>query len=145
MSQQPVVAEIALDVTLEYLDSAGHGHLLDAVLGYHRSAPFAVSLTFPTAAEPVSWRFGRDLLIRGLLQPAGDGDVRVSPATNRGGRAVVLITLCSPDGHVLLEARTDHVVKFLERTLALVPIGAESTNLDLDEVIAHILGDRPGR
>ena len=74
-------------------------------------------------------------------EPFGDGDVHVAPSINESGRAVVLITLSSPDGSLLLEARSDHVGDFLDRTLALVPCGTEAPNLDLDDLIAQILND----
>lgn len=139
MSQQPVVADIALDVPLECFDESGNSHRLDTVLGYHRPDPYAVTMTFMTADEPLTWTFGRDLLLRGMHESAGDGDVHVSPASNAFGQAVVLITLSSPDGHLLLEARTEHVEAFLDRTLALVPSGTETPNLDIDDLIAQIL------
>lgn len=139
MSQQPVVADVALDVTLECLDESGHHHQIDTVLGYHRPDPYAVTMTFLTADEPLVWTFGRDLLVRGMHEPSGDGDVHVSPAINEAGRAVVVITLTSPDGSLLLEARTDQVGEFLDRSLALVPSGTETLNLDLDDMIAQLL------
>jgi hypothetical protein len=139
MSQQPVVADVALDVTLECIDDSGHSHQIDTVLGYHRPDPYAVTMTFLTADEPLVWTFGRDLLVRGMHEPSGDGDVHVAPSINESGRAVVLITLSSPDGSLLLEARSDHVGEFLDRTLALVPCGTEAPHLSLDDLIAQIL------
>jgi hypothetical protein len=96
-------------------------------------------MTFLTPDAPLTWTFGRDLLIRGMHEPSGDGDVHVSPSVNESGRAVVLITLSSPDGSLLLEARSDHIGDFLDRTLTLVPSGTEEPNLDLDDMIAQIL------
>ncbi len=74
-----------------------------------------------------------------MHEAVGEGDVHVSPAINQSGRGVVLITLSSPDGHLLLEARTDHIAEFLNRTLALVPSGTEAPNLDIDDLIAQLL------
>jgi Streptomyces sporulation and cell division protein, SsgA len=139
MNKQPVVADVALDVTLECLDSNGQNHHIDTVLGYLREDPYAITMTFMTADEPLTWTFGRDLLINGLHAPSGDGDVHIAPAINHEDRAVALITLSSPDGSLLLEARTDQVSDFLDRTLALVPVGTESPNLNLDDLIAQIL------
>lgn len=139
MSQQPVVADVAVDVALGCLDESGHSHHIDTVLGYHRPDPYAVTMTFMTTDEPLTWTFGRDLLIRGMHEATGEGDVHVTPAIDQSGAAVVLITLSSPDGHLRLEARRDHVAEFLERTLALVPSGTESSNLDLDDLLAQLL------
>jgi hypothetical protein len=96
-------------------------------------------MTFLTADEPLVWTFGRDLLVRGMHEPSGDGDVHVAPSINESGRAVVLITLSSPDGSLLLEARSDHVGEFLDRTEALVPCGTEAPHLGLDDLIAQLL------
>ena len=138
MNRQPVVADVALDVTLECLDSAGNRHRIETVLGYHRPDAYAVTMTFMTGDEPLTWTFARRLLIDGMTQPTGDGDVHIFPSITKG-RAVIMITLSSPDGHLLLEARTDQVAEFIDGTLDLVPAGTESTQLDLDDLIAQIL------
>jgi hypothetical protein len=139
VNKQPVVADIALDVTLECMDDRGIKHQIDTVLGYHRTDPYAVSMTFMAAEEPLTWTFGRDLLIRGMHAPTGDGDVCVGPSIDELGRAIVLITLSSPDGSLLLEGRTDQIAHFLDRTLAMVPSGSEASHLDIDEMIAQLL------
>lgn len=137
MNRQPVVADVALDVTLECLDSRGNCHQIDTVLGYHRPDAYAVTMTFMTGDEPLTWTFARELLIDGMNEPTGDGDVHIAPAISNS-RSVVLITLSSPDGHLLLEARTDQVAEFIDGTLDLVPAGTESTELDLDHLIGKI-------
>ncbi len=139
MSQTPLVADVALDVTLECPDDAGQGYHLDTVLAYHRNDPFAVTMTFLTSEESLTWTFGRDLLIQGLRAPSGDGDVSVAPAICRDGQAVVLITLSSPDGHLMLQARADQIAQFVERSLAVVPLGAEVSHLDIDALVAQLL------
>lgn len=137
MNRQPVVADVALDVTLECRDSHGNSHKIGTVLGYHRTDAYAVTMTFMTGDEPLTWTFARDLLIDGMNQPTGDGDVHIAPAATNG-RAAVLITLSSPDGHLLLEARADQVAEFIDGTLDLVPAGTESSQLDLDDLIGKI-------
>lgn len=139
MTQPPVVADVALNVMLECPDDAGQGYHLDSVLAYHRHDPFAVAMTFVTTEESLTWTFGRDLLIEGLRAPSGDGDVCVAPAMCHDGRAVVLITLSSPDGHLMLQARADQIAQFVERSLSVVPTGAEATHLDIDALIAQLL------
>lgn len=134
---KPVVADVAVDITLECWDRRGNSHLIDTVLGYHRPDAYAVTMTFMTGDEPLTWTFARDLLIDGLCRPTGDGDVHIAPATT-DGRAVVLITLSSPDGHLLLEAPSDQVVAFVDGTLDLVPAGTESSELDLDDLIGQL-------
>ena len=140
MSQHPVIADVARDVMLECFDDGGNSHQIETVLGYHRPDPFAVSMTFLAADEPLTWTFGRDLLLAGLHEPAGAGDVHVAPAYNRFGASVVHVTQSSPDGELLLEADSEQVAEFLDDTLALVPSGSESANLDVDDLINQLLG-----
>ena len=85
------------------------------------------------------WTFGRDLLIRGTEAPAGDGDVHVSPAIGLSGRAMVSIELSSPDGHLVLLARSADVVDFIARTVAVVTPGTESDVFDADMLISQLL------
>ena len=83
------LADVALDITVECMDDRGIRHEIDTVLGYRRNDPFAVSMTFVTGEGNLVWTFGRDLLMRGVHSPTGDGDVHVSPAVSFTGRAMV--------------------------------------------------------
>jgi hypothetical protein len=133
------VADVAVDLTLECVDAAGRRHQIDTVMAYRRTDPYAVSMTFLTGDGDLTWTFGRDLLVHGVHQPVGDGDVRVSPAIGASGRAVVDVELSSPDGHLVLQARTTELAEFVERTTSLVPAGEESEHFDVDQLIASIL------
>ena len=55
------------------------------------------------------------------------------------GRAAVVMELCSPDGRLVTQLLTNELYRFLTRTLAVVPLGTES--IDLDEMVAAITGD----
>ncbi len=136
---QDVVADVALDVRLECLDETGHGHHLNSVMAYHRQDPFAVTMTFLTPDESLTWTFARDLLIEGLRKTSGDGDVCVAPAVSPAGRPVVLITLSSPDGHLMLQAPTSQITEFVERSLSVVALGSEDPHLDIDALVAQLL------
>ncbi len=136
----PVVADVALDVRLECLDETGQGHHLNSVMAYSRRDPFAVTMTFLTPDESLTWTFARDLLIQGLRRTSGEGDVCVAPAVCPAGRPVVLITLSSPDGHLMLQARTTQIAEFVDRSLSVVPIGSEVPHLDIDGLVAQLLG-----
>lgn len=140
MTNERILADVATDLTVECLDGRGNVHHIDTVLGFQRRDAYAVTMTFLTTAGELTWTFGRDLLLRGVHGPAGEGDVRVLPAINRSGQATVLIELTSPDGHLVMEARSDQVTDFLDRTVALVPAGAEGAALDVDELVAQLLG-----
>ena len=64
-------------------------------------------------AGEVRWTFGRDLLIGGLYEPTGDGDVHVWPCLDTDAHSVVMIELCSPDGEALVQARTSDITAFV--------------------------------
>ncbi len=97
-----------------------------------------MSATFNTIAGDVRWTFGRDLLIGGLYEPTGDGDVHVWPCLDNEGAPVVIIELCSPDGEALVQARTGDMTAFVNRMVAAVAVGAESAHLDVDAAISAI-------
>ena len=82
------------------------------------------------------WEFARDLLGRGLINPNGDGDVHIWPNQDGEGHAVVIIELCSPQGHALIELPTEDVLDFIARSYTMVASGHESAHLDLDATIA---------
>jgi hypothetical protein len=111
-----------------HLVATTQGRRFDARFRYNPADPFAVTLEF--AGQP-SWRFARDLLISGMVLPAGEGDVLVRPV-----KEGVEITLRSPSGE--LEIVFDHNALFdlLHKTLAIVPPGSEV--VDFDAEAAHL-------
>ncbi len=125
-------------VTLELIDAAGGATPLETELTYDARDPFAVSATFHTIAGQVRWTFGRELLLGGLNEPTGDGDVHVWPCLDNHARPVVIIELCSPDGEALVQARTADVTRFVQRMTALVAAGDEGSHIDVDAAIAAI-------
>jgi hypothetical protein len=133
------LSDVALDITVECMDDRGIRHEIDTVLGYRSSDPFAVAMTFVTSDGKLVWTFARDLLIRGAESPTGDGDVHVAPAIGLSGRAMVSIELSSPDGHLVLLARSSDVNDFLARTAAVVAPGTESDFFDADMLISQVL------
>lgn len=135
----PVLSGVALDITVECVDDRGIHHSLGAVLDYRRSDPFAVTMTFITGEGDLVWTFGRDLLVRGSVSPVGVGDVHVAPAIGLSGTAMVSIELSSPDGHLVLQARTTDVTEFISRSFAVVPDGEESDHFDVDALINQVL------
>ena len=127
------------DITIQCIDNSGRTHDLDTVFSYTKDDPFAVTITFLTPEGDLPWTFSRDLLLRGMTAPIGDGDVHVCPSINDRGRAVVIIELSSPDGHLVTEARTDALFTFVQRSLALVPEGEESMHVSMDSMIEQLL------
>ena len=124
---------------LELIDPSGAVAPLETELTYDPADPLAVSATFLTVAGRVRWTFSRDLLIGGLAEPVGDGDVHVWPCVDNEGNSVVIIELCSPDGEALVQGRTADVTGFVERMTRSVAPGAEGALLDVDGAIAAIL------
>ena len=126
-------------VTLEVIDATGTAMPLKAELRYDARDPYAVTTVFITNEQHIRWTFGRDLLIEGLYEPSGDGDVHVWPCLDADGRAVVIIELCSPDGEALVQARTGDLRSFVDRVTTVVEPGTESEYLDVDAAIAALL------
>jgi hypothetical protein len=129
---------VTQSLTLELIDATGAATPMQADLTYDPRDPYAVTAVFMTGAGNVRWTFGRDLLVDGLYEPTGDGDVHVWPCLDADGHAVVIIELCSPDGEALVQARTGDLTSFVERMTALVAPGSESDMMDVDATIAAI-------
>lgn len=114
-------------------------------LRYETCDPYAVRLTFHLPGDaPVTWAFGRELLIDGVGRPCGDGDVHIAPADTEGFGAV-LIRLQVGGDHALFRCGTAPLVAFLDRTDRLVPLGQERSLADfdthLDEALDRILAE----
>jgi hypothetical protein len=129
---------VTQSLTLELIDPTGAVTPLEAELHYDPSDPYAVTTVFMTGASQVRWTFGRELLIEGLYEPSGDGDVHVWPCLDADGHAVVIVELCSPDGEALVQARTGDVTSFVERMTKAVAPGAESNHVDVDAALTAI-------
>lgn len=132
-------ALVTESVTLDCVDGAGQTMTIPGELGYASTDPYAVTTTFFTAGGDVVWTFARDLMVRGLTAPAGDGDVHVWPCLDAEGQAVVIIELHSPDGELLVQIPTKDLYRFVNRTLAAVPLGTEGEHLDLDVLIGQLM------
>jgi hypothetical protein len=143
VTQQPISRALSQELVLQVLDAWGRTVDLPAEFGYDPSDPWAVMITFHGASgrstEPVRWAVGRDLLLRGLTDPAGEGDVLLFPSVDENGRAAVVMELCSPDGRLVTQLQSSDLYRFLSRTLMAVPVGTES--IDLDELVASLVSD----
>ena len=129
-----MTTETKLSLVVEHGDAVP----VDAVLGYDSADPFAVSVTFRvTTDEQVRWVFARELLIAGLDNPTGRGDVMVWP--DAMDPDVIILSLTTPQGHALFEARRWIVRDFVEQSLATVPAGTESAHLDWDGILSTLL------
>jgi hypothetical protein len=131
---------ISRHVILELFSSAGSA-LVEAELRYDADDPYAVAVAFQLDGSELVWVFGRDLMLRGVAEPAGDGDVQIFPSLDDDGRLVVVLQLSSPSGLALVEAKARDVIDFLASTRAAVWPGTESNYLRLDDAIQALLVD----
>ncbi|WP_405621437.1 SsgA family sporulation/cell division regulator [Streptomyces sp. NBC_01511] len=133
------VIEQALQARL--VASAPQLETVPAILHYDGEDPFAVRMAFPPTATlegtEVSWAFSRELLTLGMDEPAGLGDVRVRPF----GYDRTVLEFHAPEGVAMVHVRTSEVRRFLDRSLAIVPVGREHLYLDLDHDVAELLRD----
>ncbi|GAB1508622.1 SsgA family sporulation/cell division regulator [Actinophytocola sp. KF-1] len=105
---------------------------------YRADHPYTVVAAFQTERDRwVEWVFSRELLVAGLTESAGLGDVRFSPLEERGLRMLV-VEIESPEGYALLEVDHEAVAEFLGATESLVPLGSESEHFDVDALIDEL-------
>jgi hypothetical protein len=139
---RPSTVEVETSLRLVAPDAAGLS--VRASLRYDPADPYAVHTVFhaePGGGEAVSWCFARDLLVTGLDEPTGIGDVRVWPWATPHGDFVAL-ALSSPGGNALFEVPRSVVVRFLRRTYLAVQPGRETEHLDVDTAVSRLLADR---
>ena len=105
---------------------------------YRASDPYAVSLAVRTRQDRwVEWLVGRELVVDGLVGPAGEGDVRMCPRTVQG-YDIIEVEISSHDGRAVLEVDRDLMRQFVDASLDIVALGDESGWMDLDGEIARI-------
>jgi len=131
VNQHPKAHTLSQELVLQCLDARGRSVDLPASFGYDPADPWAVCITFRGPKEEVSWLVARELLVQGLTDPAGEGDIQLWPSIDDHGRAAVVMELRSPDGHLATQLSTHELYRFLTRTQALVPTGTETMDLDL--------------
>lgn len=129
-------------VVLDFVDDEGRRASIDAEMVYDQRDPFAMSVVFKTLPA-VTWTFSRELLLTGMYEPSGEGDVHIWPCLSGNGQAVVIFEFSSPDGEVLVQAGLRECAKFAHRMQDSVPPGEESKYLNLDATILQLLGDAP--
>src|ERR1700709_1018989 len=139
MKQTKTAQVVTESVQLELVGPQGEATSIDADLVFDPADPYAVTMVFRTGVQEVLWTFGRELLVEGLYEPTGDGDVHVWPCLSSDGSAVVIIELCSPDGELLVQASSRNVTTFVSAMLDSVAAGQESTFVDCDDELAQIL------
>ncbi|MFF6780961.1 MULTISPECIES: SsgA family sporulation/cell division regulator [Streptomyces] len=136
---------VQAEVMMSFLVSEELSFRIPVELRYETCDPYAVRLTFHLPGDaPVTWAFGRELLIDGVGRPCGDGDVHIAPADPESF-GEVLIRLQVGTDQAMFRVGTAPLVAFLDRTDKLVPLGQERSLADfdtlLDEALDRILAE----
>ncbi|MTD57086.1 SsgA family sporulation/cell division regulator [Amycolatopsis pithecellobii] len=123
----------------QFVTLNGNGTPVFSRWTYVAGDPYVVTLAFRTErGHWIDWSFARDLLIDGLEEPAGLGDVRVRPDLAFTDDMLV-IELESPDGYGIVEMRRQDVERFVDATCQVVAPGTETDLLDIDAFIAQVI------
>ncbi|MEW2246605.1 MULTISPECIES: SsgA family sporulation/cell division regulator [unclassified Streptomyces] len=139
------VQAVQAEVMMSFLVSEELSFRIPVELRYETGDPYAVRLTFHLPGDaPVTWAFGRELLLDGVGRPCGEGDVRIAPV-EADTLGEVLIRLQVGGDQALFRASAAPLVAFLDRTDKLVPLGQEGALADfdahLDEALDRILAE----
>jgi hypothetical protein len=138
---------VTMQIDAHVVDSLGERHALIALMHYTGEDAFAVDTTFIAPQRPsdpgVTWTFARELLDTARFEPVGEGDVHAWPTMGDDHAPVIAMLLMSPDGQALVELSASGVEQFIKATLALVPVGAESSDVDFDRMLESLLADLP--
>ncbi|MEU2389222.1 SsgA family sporulation/cell division regulator [Streptomyces sp. NPDC007369] len=136
---------VQAEVMMSFLVSEELSFRIPVELRYDAGDPYAVRLTFHLPGDaPVTWAFGRELLLDGINKPCGEGDVHVAP-TSSEELSDVHIRLQVGSDRALFRAGAAPLVAFLDRTDRLVPLGQERSlgdfEMSLDEALDRILAE----
>jgi hypothetical protein len=143
MTHQPIPGTddcLNQPITLSCIDPWGRVVDVPTTLGYSVADPYAISLVFHSASGDVEWVVSRTLVLQGLAAPCGEGDVKIYPSIDEEARVVAILDFCSPDGRLIAQADSMELQSFLASTFEMVPVGVEGKHLDIDGMIAALLG-----
>ncbi|MEU0687049.1 SsgA family sporulation/cell division regulator [Streptomyces uncialis] len=130
---------VQAEVMMSFLVSEELAFRIPVELGYEAADPYAVQLTFHLPGDaPVSWTFGRELLVDGVAGPCGDGDVHIAP-DDPELLCDVLITLQVGTEQAVFRAGVAPLIAFLDRTDKLVPLGQERSMAGFDSLLDQAL------
>ncbi|WP_030676985.1 SsgA family sporulation/cell division regulator [Streptomyces sp. NRRL B-1347] len=136
---------VQAEVMMSFLVSEELSFRIPVELRYETCDPYAVRLTFHLPGDaPVTWAFGRELLVDGVGRACGDGDVHIAP-TGPDDLDEAVIRLQVGGDQALFRVGIPPLLAFLDRTDKLVPLGQERTLADfdthLDEALHRILAE----
>ncbi|MDK1475018.1 SsgA family sporulation/cell division regulator [Streptomyces sp. 549] len=133
---------VQADVMMSFLASEELSFRIPVELCYEAHDPYAVRFTFSLPGDaPVTWVFGRELLIDGISRAAGEGDVRIRPLSEEH-LADLLIMLQVGSEQALFRVSAPPLVAFLDRTDRIVPLGQEMSGEGIDAELDKILASQ---
>ncbi|MFI1394528.1 SsgA family sporulation/cell division regulator [Streptomyces sp. NPDC020681] len=131
---------VQAEVLMSFLVSEELSFRIPVELRYDPVDPYAVRMTFHLPGDaPVTWAFGRELLLDGIHGPSGDGDVHITP-TGPEGKWDLRIRLQVGRDRAVFQVGGAPIVAFLDRTDRLVPLGQERTFGDFEGNLEKALG-----
>ncbi|WP_406456649.1 SsgA family sporulation/cell division regulator [Streptomyces sp. NBC_01622] len=136
MTQLPDDPQLTVGTTGFVVVADDEGAIIATELVYRPDDCLAARLVLlgPDGIE-VRWTFAWDLLARGLMSPAGDGDITVRPA--RGPIDGIEVSLVSPStARVWLPG--DGVAEFVRKVRGRVGVDARGIAPALDKELAAI-------
>ncbi|MFF3288571.1 SsgA family sporulation/cell division regulator [Streptomyces sp. NPDC003023] len=136
---------VQAEVLMSFLVSEELSFRIPVELGYETGDPYAVRMTFHLPGDaPVTWAFGRELLLDGINGPSGEGDVHIAPIGPES-LSDVSIRLRVGGDSALFRVGAPPLVAFLDRTDKLLPMGQELTlgdfEMSLEEALGRILAE----
>lgn len=138
----PPVSPIALErhARVRLITDADLEFAVRVMLRYHLADPLVICVDFPPSVScngsPVRWVFARELLEQGLHVPAECGDVCV---WSKDADHTITEVRC-PCGLTVIEFETAVLRRFLTRTYALVPAGAEDIATAIERGLSQLFG-----
>jgi hypothetical protein len=135
--------EVAAEAVLDDGRLSGRGLTTLLTFRWHADDPLAVSMTITAEPDHPSlprgeWVILRDFLRYGLEEATGDGEVRMRPDAQLDR---IWFELERPGRAASVSVPRALVREFLDRTEAVVPTGAESSDAALDALLVRLLGD----
>lgn len=134
--------DVVEEISVQLIGSDASVIPVSTEFSFRANDPYTVRAVFSGAQSVSTWLLGRELLAEGLHaaadDPAGNGDVQVWRDEDP---EYVLISLSGVEGNALLAAPTEPLLRFIARTEAVVPIGAESERMqnEISALIAALL------
>jgi hypothetical protein len=138
--------EIKTDSVSQEMFAVLHGQEMPLLTRwtYRADDPYAVMMSISRpSGRWIDWLMARDLVVEGMLAPAGLGDVRVAPYTDEEFD-IVEVKIGDDEGFAALEFDRELMERFLSTTFDVVGLGTEADVIDVAAEIEKITNSCPG-